>query len=83
MRLTLFILMMFAGITQCTSNVFAAEKRIKRPHKTEVVATTETGARISCKIEATELQELLDLNNQTVKALLTVGGGASVVDDED
>ena len=57
MKYIMFILMISMSLTQCVGRAFA-ETKPKTPHKSEVKVTVSTGAKITCKIEATTLEEL-------------------------
>ena len=57
MKYIVFALMISMSITQCVSRAIA-ETKVKTPHKSEVKVTVATGAKITCKVEATTLDEL-------------------------
>lgn len=79
MKYILFIALSLGGLSQCVHNAMAAEKAPRRPHKTELVANIETGARVKCMIEATDLKELIDLNQSLTTSLSKIGN----IDEQD
>jgi hypothetical protein len=70
MKSIIFALLVASTPFKCTgARADEPEKKIKTPHKTELLAKTKTGAKITIKIEAPTLNEMLTLKEMIIDQL--------------
>lgn len=71
MRYLVFIIMVSLGFQSCVHRAFGSEPR--RPNKTEVIALLKDGVKLTVKIEAPTLEQLVVSRDAVVKGFEKAG----------